>query len=59
MDLRSAPSLGHHPQLYATSRYGCWCICDCGWRSGRYVATVGAHMAFGRHLIDERNRRRA
>jgi hypothetical protein len=44
--------MSHHPYLYWTARYGCWCHCACGqWKSGIYTTVTGAHLAFGRHLI--------
>lgn len=42
----------HHPTLYATARFGCWCYCSCGWGSGLWTTVTGAHIAFGvRHLL--------
>lgn len=42
---------GHRPELYRTSRHGCWAACPCGWSSETYGTTVSAHLAFGRHLL--------
>jgi hypothetical protein len=42
----------HHPILCRTSRDGCWAYCTCGWISGTWTSTVGAHVDFGRHLVD-------
>lgn len=42
----------HSLMLYATSRYGCWAHCSCGWRSGLWVTAFGAHLEFGRHLLE-------
>lgn len=45
----------HHPILYSTSRYGAWCHCICGeWKSRTFTRIAGAHLAFGRHLLDSR-----
>jgi hypothetical protein len=41
----------HHPNLYSTGRNGCWATCACGWSSETYGTVVGAHLAFGRHLL--------
>lgn len=46
---------GHHPTLYGTGRHGCWSTCACGWKSALWTTTAGAHLEFGRHLIDLRN----
>lgn len=35
-----------------TCRYRCWCTCRCGWASLTYRTIVGAHLEFGRHLLD-------
>ena len=40
----------HDPALYSTGRHGCWADCTCGWKSGLYTTTTGAHRAFGEHL---------
>lgn len=42
----------HEPLLF-WSRYGAWACCPCGWTSDgqRWTTTVGAHLAFGRHLL--------
>lgn len=44
----------HHPRLLRTSRHGCWCECSCGWLSNLWTTTVGAHLAFGQHLLADR-----
>lgn len=41
----------HHLTLYATRLFGCWSSCSCGWGSGNCTTKVGAHLAFGRHLV--------
>lgn len=41
----------HHPTLCSTGRHGCWSYCSCGWESGTYRTVIGAHLAFGQHLV--------
>lgn len=41
----------HHPTLCSTGRHGCWSTCSCGWASRLWTSVVGAHLAFGRHLV--------
>jgi hypothetical protein len=41
----------HHAHLLSAARYGSWCTCPCGWSSGIHGTSVGAHLAFGRHLV--------
>jgi hypothetical protein len=41
----------HDPGLMSAGRHGCWAACSCGWSSGTYGTTTGAHLAFGRHLV--------
>lgn len=43
----------HHLLLYWTRRAGCWSSCTCGWLSGRWTTTVGAHLEFGTHLLEK------
>lgn len=44
----------HEPILYWSGRHGSWCHCVCGtWRSRIWPGVVGAHLEFGRHLLDE------
>ncbi|MCW2899962.1 MAG: hypothetical protein JWO67_2227 [Streptosporangiaceae bacterium] len=45
-------AIKHHPNLMSAGRHGSWCSCPCGWSSGTYGTTTGAHLAFGRHLLD-------
>jgi len=40
----------HHPLLLRGGS-AFWCHCSCGWRSGLHRTVVGAHLAFGRHLV--------
>lgn len=49
-----AAHVTHHPALYSTARHGCWATCACRWESRRWTTTTGAHLEFGRHLIDPR-----
>lgn len=43
----------HEPQLYWSGRHGSWCFCACGgWRSRAWTTLVGAHLDFGRHLLE-------
>lgn len=46
----------HHPTLYRTGRHGCWASCCCGWKSRTWTGVVGAHLDFGRHLIESEAR---
>jgi hypothetical protein len=49
---------GHHPELYATGRHGCWGACACGgWSSRRWSSVVGVHLEFGQHLLDRARRK--
>lgn len=44
--------MSHHLTLYSAGRHGCWATCSCrAWSSGLWTTVVGAHLAFGRHLI--------
>lgn len=29
------------------------CECSCGWRSEDYITKASAHLAFGRHLVEQ------
>lgn len=42
----------HHLTLYWTRLHGSWSSCSCGWGSGNYTTKIGAHLAFGRHLVN-------
>ena len=44
--------MSHHPTFYSGGRHGCWAICACGWKSRTWTTTVGAHLEFGKHLIE-------
>lgn len=42
----------HHPTLLSTGSHGCWSTCSCGWNSALWTTTTGAHLEFGRHMVD-------
>lgn len=42
--------MSHNLKTLAVSRYGCWAVCTCGWKSGNYAQQAGAQWAFGNHL---------
>jgi hypothetical protein len=44
----------HEPLILTTRRHGSWCTCWCGWKSTAWTSTVGAHLAFGQHLLESR-----
>lgn len=48
---KSPLTMSHNLTLLATSRYGCWAICSCGWRSRTYREKMGAQLEFGQHLV--------
>lgn len=45
----------HHPTLLSTGRHGCWATCPCGWHSATWRTVIGAHLDFGRHLVQHTN----
>lgn len=47
---QGATSTNHHPILY-TCRTGSWSTCLCGWKSTTQTTVIGAHLAFGGHLV--------
>lgn len=49
----SEQEIKHHAHLMTSGRVGSWCFCPCGWSSGTYGTVVAAHLAFGRHLLDD------
>lgn len=45
----------HHPFLAGCGRLGWWSTCPCGWRSRwSYTTVSGAHIEFGKHLLEVR-----